>query len=214
MKIVAVVLISAVGILLTTIWDQKPESDPKQRKDNTEISLSIHFQDGLSGSSNDQLPDIGVQNDGCHLSLLLTNKTHETLTLWKPYCPQGDRAIRLEFKKTADAKTIGAARTCHDYTGSMGVPKTFTLLPDDSLVYCFDFSSYWSLPFVLNNGEVTTVFVRAVYESEKASGDPDFLPKNSDDVWVDEIATKWQQVRLTNVSGKRIATINETNILE
>ena len=214
MKIFTYILFCVASILLPSNSGQESDSNARRETATKEISLSIHFLDGLSASPNDRLPDIRFLHYGCHLSLLLTNKSDQMETLWKPYCPEGDAPIRLEFKKTADSETIGTARTSHGYTGGMGIPKTFTLKPDDSLVYRIDFSSFWSLPFVLNDGDDTTVFIRAVYNSRKADGSRNLLPDNSDDVWVGEIATEWQQVRLSNVSGKRIETRNEGNILK
>ena len=67
----------------------------------------------------------------------------------KPYCPEGDDAIRLEFKITQESEEVGIARTSHSYTGGMGIPKTVKLVSGDSLVYRVDFSSFWSLPFGL-----------------------------------------------------------------
>ena len=202
------------SVLVPFASGQENNAQAPRESDQTKLSLSIHFLDGLSAASSDGLPEIRFLGDGCPLSLLLTNKTAETITLWKPYCPEGDDAIRLEFKKNPDSETIGIAETFHAYTGGMGIPKTFTLNPGDSLVYQIDFSSFWSLPFVLNDGDDTTVFVRAVYESNKADNHRGRLLDNSSAIWVGQIATEWQKVRLSNVSGKRVETRNDTNILK
>ncbi len=107
---------------------------------------------------------------------------------------------------------MGDARISHLYTGGMGIP---TLKSEDSLVHRIDLSSYWSLPFVLNEGDSTTVFVRAVYDSARADPKRSFLPKNADEVWVGKVATDWQKVRLSNVSGKGVNTkFKGKNILE
>ena len=70
------------------------------------------------------------------------------------------------------------------------------------------------LPFALKDGDDTTVFVRAVYESDKADSNRSLLPENLSDVWVGKIETDWTQVRLSNVSGIPVATRNDTNILK
>ncbi len=214
MRLLTIVTISVAGILLASTSGQEAASQVEQNTDGPDLSLSLHYLDGLSAASNGNLPSIRFQRDGCHLSLLLTNKTGEVVTLWKPYCPQGDDAMRLEFKKAADSKTIGIAHTTRGYTGGMGIPKTFQLLPGNSLVHRIDLSRYWSLPFVLNDGDDTTVFVRAVYKSDKVDPKQVPLAENAGDVWVGEIATEWQQVRLTNASERRIETKNQTNILD
>ena len=214
MKLFAFVLIAAFSALIVAVPVQDSATDSKQKPVDNKLMLSLHFLDGLSANSNDNMPDMRFLHYGCHLSLLLTNKAGENVTLWKPYCPEGDSAIRLEFKKTSESKTVGVARISHNYTGGMGVPKTFTLVPSDSLVHRIDLSSYWSLPFVLNDGDDTTVFVRAVYESGKTDSKRSFLPKQSGDVWVGKIETDWTQVRLSNVSGKPVTSRNDTNILK
>ena len=214
MKLIAFVLVAAFSALIAAVPVQDSATDSKQKPIDKKLMLSLHFLDGLSAKSDDNMPDIRFLHYGCNLSLLLTNKAGENVTLWKPYCPEGDSAIRLEFKKTSESKTVGVARISHNYTGGMGVPKTFTLVPSDSLVHRIDLSSYWSLPFVLNDGDDTTVFVRAVYESDKAESKRSFLPKQSGDVWVGKIETDWTQVRLSNVSGKPVASRNDTNILK
>lgn len=200
--------------LIGVFWIQGRETATEHDRPKRELSLSVHYLDGLPSQSNSRMPDIRFLHDGCHLSLLLTNGTDKPITLWQPNCPEGDDAIRLEFKKAADSKTIGVARTSHFYTGGMGIPKTFTLESGDSMVHQIDFASFWSLPFVLNDGDDTTVFVRAVYESSKSGLDRRFLPENSADVWIGKVATEWEQVRLTNVSGKQIKTRNSVNILK
>ena len=214
MKLIAFVLIAAFSALIVAVPVQDSATDSKQKPVDNKLMLSLHFLDGLSANSNDNMPDMRFLHYGCHLSLLLTNKAGEKVTLWKPNCPEGDSAIRLEFKKTSESETVGVARISHAYTGGMGIPKTFTLVPSDSLVHRIDLSSYWSLPFVLNDGDDTTVFVRAVYESDKADSNRSFLPKQSGDVWVGKIETDWTQVRLSNVSGKPVASRNDTNILK
>ena len=214
MKLIAFVLIAAFSALIAAVPVQDSATDSKQKPIDKKLMLSLHFLDGLSAKSDDNMPDMRFLHYGCHLSLLLTNKAGENVTLWKPYCPEGDSAIRLEFKKTPESKTVGVARISHAYTGGMGISKTFTLVPSDSLVHRIGLSSYWSLPFVLNDGDDTTVFVRAVYESDKADSKRSSLPKQSGDVWVGKIETDWTQVRLSNVSGKPVTSRNDTNILK
>jgi hypothetical protein len=141
---------------------------------------------------------------GCHLSLLLTNTTKDEIHLWKPNCPEGDDAIRLEFKLDEDSKEVGAARTSHVYTGGMGIPKTMKLASGDSLVYRIDFSGFWSLPFVLKPGAQANLLVRAVYESKPMNAVrqrliPNATP-NANKVWTGRVETEWEQVRIVNLT--------------
>ena len=202
--------VAAIAALLTALlfW-------PASHVSPDELSLSLHFLDGLASQPKDEeLPDIRFLHFGCHLSLLLTNNSDETVTFWKPDCPPGDMAIRLEFKKAADSTNIGIAQISRAYTGGMGFPKTFTLSPFDSLVHQVDLSSFWSLPFALNDGDNANVFVRAVYESDKWQMDRSFMPGDSNDVWVGRLTTQWQEVSLSNVSGKLVGSSNPTNLFD
>ena len=123
MKLIAFVLIAAFSALIAAVPVQDSATDSKQKPIDKKLMLSLHFLDGLSAKSDDNMPDIRFLHYGCHLSLLLTNKAGENVTLWKPYCPEGDSAIRLEFKKTSESKTVGVARISLNYTGGMGSQK-------------------------------------------------------------------------------------------
>jgi len=213
MKFISILILALAVIVFACLASQEPPIGTTVNQDPSELSLSIHYLDGLTATSSDHPPNIRFLPDGCHLSLLITNSTEEPIVLWKPDCPEGDSAISLEFKKAMDSEKNGIARPSHDYTGGMGIPKTLTLAAGDSLVYRIDFSSYWSLPFALEDGGDTKVFVRAVYDSKKARTKRPMLPKNAEDVWVGRIETEWDEVRLTNRSRKSVQSRNDTNIL-
>ncbi len=203
---------TALVALVVFIWVQ---FRPPPNVAPDELALSIHFLDGLSGvSESNQLPRIRFLHYGCHLTLLLTNNSDQKLAFWKPECPEGDMAIRLEFKTEKNSRNIGAAHKSQGYTGGMGIPKTFELVPGDSLVHRIDLASYWSLPFELDDGDDATVYVRAVYESLETSSDRNSFAINPKRVWTGKILTDWQQIRLSNASGKPVRSRQQTNILD
>jgi len=168
-----------------------PVSDP--------LAISIHYLDGLSTRSGSAPREIRYLWHGAPFSLLLTNTSNRPIHLWKPYSPDGDKAIRLEFAKSGSGH-IGVARTSFAYTGGMGLPKTFTLAPGDSLVYQIDFASYWAVPFTLAPGATCELLVRAVYESRPISNSSEFDPPDAGSVWQGSVATEWEHVRLVNLS--------------
>jgi hypothetical protein len=210
----ATVLILAICVLPGTHTDaQQPGA---AIRDPAPIRLSIHYLDGLSSQSRDEPQEIRFLHRGCHLSLLLTNRSKREIHLWKPSCPEGDDAIRLEFRVKRESEKVGIARTSHSYTGGMGIPRTLKLVPGDSLVYRIDFSSFWSLPFVLEPHKGCELLVRAVYESTPTEErDPDFLPDNAASVWTGRVQTDWQRVKIWNVTDRTVPEFHRgINLLE
>jgi hypothetical protein len=184
---------------------EKGEADKPQ--DAPPLRLSIHYLDGLSARSGKLPKEIRFLHYGCHLSLLLTNSTKDDMHLWKPNCPEGDAAIHLEFKRDTDSKEIGIAQISQVYTGGMGIPKTMTLVPGDSFVQRIDFSSYWSLPFVLEPKAQSEMLVRAVYESKpidpkRPARDYEAAP-HAAKVWTGRIETEWERVRIVNLTDAK-----------
>jgi hypothetical protein len=166
-------------------------------------SVSISFT-GTNSSVVSEIGDLQFSNVGCELSLHLKNEMDAPLVLWEPYCPEGDQAFWLEFKKHETSNDVGKARTCHMYTGGMGIAKTFTLQPGESFVQLYDLSSYWALPFDLADGESTTAWARAVYQSNRAAGRGRYAPENASEVWEGKIATEWRQIKISNTSGSHV----------
>ena len=78
MKIFAVALIGFSGLLLSGIFGQEYDNGVARKTNEADLSISVHFLDGLSGNSSDNLPDMRFLHYGCHLGLLLTNKTDKT----------------------------------------------------------------------------------------------------------------------------------------
>jgi hypothetical protein len=163
--VAGVLATSAVSVVCLSAYTDSTEATP--------LRLAIHYLDGLSARSRDTPQDLRFLHYGCHLSLLLTNTSKDEIHLWKPNCPEGDDAIRLEFKLDADSQEIGTAQTSHVYTGGMGIPKTMKLVPGDSLVYRIDFSSFWSLPFVLKPGAQADLLDSSQASSDYSGPDPD-----------------------------------------
>jgi hypothetical protein len=215
MKLLPVV----AGVLVTSAVSVVCLSAYTDSKEATPLRLAIHYLDGLSARSRDTPQDLRFLHYGCHLSLLLTNTSKDEIHLWKPNCPEGDDAIRLEFKLDADSQEIGTAQTSHVYTGGMGIPKTMKLVPADSLVYRIDFSSFWSLPFALKPGAQANLLVRAVYESKpihpkRAAIIPDLTPTASK-VWHGRIETPWERVHVVNLTDSETPKAHRNiNLLE
>jgi hypothetical protein len=182
-------------------------------KDSPRVSL--HYLDGLSAASRDTPQDIRFLPSGCPLSLLLTNTTKGEIHLWKPNCPQGDDAIRLEFKRDTESKEIDTARMAREYTGGSGRPRTMKLAPDDSLICQIDLSSSWSLPFVLKPGAKADLLVRAVYESKPIASHKSPLAPHADTVWNGRIQTEWERVRIGNITDSEAPKGHQgANLLE
>jgi hypothetical protein len=164
------------------------------------LKLAVHYQDGLTARSGGEPRRLAFMWHGCHFSLLFTNTTGEEMHLWKPHCPPGDLGLRFEFKTDEKSPNIEVARTSHAYTAGMGLSKTITLLPGDSLVRQVDFASYWSVPFKLKAEERRSFLMRAVYESAlDPRADPKVAP-HAGKVWQGRLETPWERVTITNVT--------------
>ena len=213
---VAATLILGMCALFGTHTNAQEAPAATRDRDPQPLRLSIHYLDGLSAQSRDEPQEIRFLHHGCHLSLLLTNTSKHEIHLWKPYCPEGDDAIRLEFKVSHDSEEVGIARTSHSYTGGMGIAKTFRLVPGDSLVYRIDFSSFWSLPFVLESHKGRELLLRAVYESKPLQRPvPTLIPGTADKVWVGRVQTDWERVKIWNVTDETVPKYHRgVNLLE
>jgi len=205
---IAIAATLTAGLCAPSLSASPPSSDAKREGGPKSVPLrvSIHYLDGLSGQSSDKPPEIRFLRNGCHLSVLLTNVTEKDIHLWRPYCPQGDDAIRLEFKRNADSKEVGSAHMVRCYTGGSGLPKTLKLVSRDSLIYRVDFSESWSLPFVLEPGTSSSFLVRAVYDSKPLDPKRSYRPADAEKVWQGRIETPWEEVRVVNVTESKTPT--------
>ena len=168
------------------------------------LRISLFYSDGLSARSGDKPQDLWFLPVGCQLTFLVTNMTKRDICLWRPFCPEGDHAIRFEFKTNENSKQIGVAQSFYFYTGGSGVTQTMKLVPGDSVVYQVDFSSRWSLPFVLDPGASANMLVRAVYESQSVDLDRTFVPSDAEKVWHGRVATGWERVRVLNRTDSKV----------
>lgn len=192
----------AVQLVLFTSCSQNREKTNVSRPDAA-ISVSIHYSDGLEASSLDDEESLVFNNGMVPIFLRFTNTSDQVLTLWKPYCPQGDRGIAFEFKLEKDSKRVEIATPNHGYTGGMGFPKTLRLEKGKSLILPVDFGNFWSVPFALKPGKDATLYFRFVYESRRGTLLKEDKPKDANVVWEGRVESEWQLLRLVNV-GKDV----------
>jgi hypothetical protein len=193
-------LTAALTLFTSQIACSKEQALPHSSSPSSApITISIHYFDGLSTRSGPAPREIRYFWYGAPFSLLLTNTSSKTLHLWKPYSPEGDKAIRLEFKKTESDRT-GVAHPPYGHMGSNALPKTFTLAPGDSLVYQINLPGNWVVPFTLESVTTCELLVRAVYESGPVGYPSKFDPPDAGAVWQGRVATDWEHVRIVNVS--------------
>jgi len=186
------------GILIGTAYPVQAA----ELQTNTNVSVTIHDSHGLSvNSAPNELLEIVLFASHTHIHLKISNTTKKGLTLWRPYCPEGDRAMTIEFRETGSPDRIFRGGTGYDYTGGMGIPKVLTLAPGDDLIVNVDFLSEWTLPVTLKAGEVRELEMRAVYRSEPLAGKRMLGSKDAERVWTGTATSKWSKVRVVNRTG-------------
>ena len=139
------------------------------------------------------------------------------MMLWRPYCPNGDAAMSIEFREASAPDKIFRARPGFDYTAGMGIPKVFTLAPRNDLIVNVDFQSEWILPLTLEVDQIRELEMRAVYRSEPLTEAERNFPgtdkalqarwnnevKKMEQVWTGVATSNWQKVRIINRTGER-----------
>jgi hypothetical protein len=217
---IALVLASAVWAVSVPV---APASEPEK---NIPLTLTLYDSHGLSAdSAADHVLEIILFKSNTHIHLKISNTTDHGLILWRPYCPQGDAAMNIEFRQSAvpDKVLVAHAGMGYAYTAGMGNPTVFTLAPRDDLIVNVDFLNEWNLPFAMKAAETREFEMRAVYRSESLTedkfkqlfgteemehlyGTKEMMEhvlgtKEIRRVWSGIAASKWQKVRVINRTG-------------
>ena len=171
---------------------------------SNEVAIAIHHVSGLSQqSSQGEVPQLILFKPHTHFHLKITNTAADPLTLWKPHCPQGDTALRIQFRSKAAPDKVLESSTQRRYTAGMGLPKTLELGSGDDLIIDVDFLSWdWSMPMALRAGEVRAMEMRVVYHSRAYAGEVSDYTKQLPPVWVGRVSSSWEPVRIINRTGK------------
>jgi hypothetical protein len=215
-----------VLLLASLIWTAcvAPASEPEK---NSEVTVTLYDSNGLSsGSAKDHVLEIILYKPHTHIHLKISNTTDQAITLWRPYCPQGDAAMNIEFRETAVPDKIFRAFTGANYAymAGSGFPKAFTLAPGNDLIVNVDFLNEWSLPFSMKVGETREFEMRAVYRSaplteermehfrkemegsfgSKELAEHVFGLKEIERVWSGVATSDWQKARVINHTGAAV----------
>ena len=177
----------------------------------TEVPLrvTLHDSHGFSAASApNQRLELVLFADHTHMHFRISNTTDQTLSLWKPYCPEGDDAIVVEFREPAHPQKVLRATTGWCYTGGMGLPKVFGLVGHDDLIVNINFTSgmNWILPMPVPQDARLDMEVRVGYRSRNLSAEE--LKRYSTypvgKVWEGEVVGDWQPITILNRTGKSI----------
>jgi len=173
------------------------------------LRVTLHDSDGLSvASAPEGRLELILFADHTHLHLRVTNLTDQPVTLWKPFCPEGDHSILVEFRDPATPHKVLRATPGWDYTGGMGIPKTFSLAAHDDLIVNVNFvsDSDWILPMRIAKDERRELEVRVGYRSRNLDDKTakQFENDKLQKVWEGEVIGDWHRIVLSNRSGKAI----------
>ncbi|WP_050027423.1 hypothetical protein [Verrucomicrobium sp. BvORR034] len=173
------------------------------------ITVAIHDSHGLSAASAEAHHlEIILFKPHTHIHLKISNTTQQALLLWRPYCPEGDDAMCIEFREASAPDKVFSAHTGYSYTGGMGIPKVLALAPADDLLVNVDFLNEWVLPFSMQADEIREMEVRATYRSAPLTDERQkslFGSKPKYLVWTGESVSDWKKVRIINRTGSKIA---------
>lgn len=132
----------------------------------------------------------------------------KVITLWQPYCPEGDHAIVIEFRDPGSPSKVFRARPGWGYTGGMGIPKVFTLAGRDDRIVNLDFVSDvdWTFPIHISKDSRREFEVRVGYRSQNLSDEEvkKYGSYKLEKVWEGEFIGDWQKISVRNASGKAI----------
>lgn len=173
------------------------------------LKVTLHDSHGLTqASAPDHRLELILFADHTHMHVRLSNSSDETLTLWKPFCPEGDDAILLEFRESAHPERVLRASPGWGYTAAMGFPKAFGLAPHDDLIVNINFVSDvdWIFPTKVAKDARLDMEVRVGYRSQNLTEDQSkrIAPYPVAKVWEGEVVGKWQPITIINRSGKTI----------
>jgi hypothetical protein len=200
-------------------------SEPKA---TSEVAVTFFDSNGLSAeSAPDHVVELVLFKEHNHAHLKISNTTDHPLVLWQPHCPEGDRAMTIEFRESAAPDKVyrAFAGMNHVYLTGMGLPKTLTLAPSADLIANVDFLNDWSFPFSMNATETRDLEIRVVYRSarlseeefkrytgkdmEKLYGSKELAErvlgtKMMEQVWTGVATSDWEKVRVFNRTGAKV----------
>jgi len=199
----------AAPIILTLLFGVIPLAHPAEPAETNAITMTIHDSTGLSSeSATSNTLDIILFKAHTHIHLKISNTTQRGIMLFRPYCPEGDDAMAVEFRSPNAPDVVFRTRPQRDYTAGMGITKAFTLAPGDDLLVNVGFLSDWPLPFPIGEGETRELEVRSVYRSAPLTDKVDislFGTEKNKLIWEGSHTSKWQKARIINRSGKAIS---------
>ena len=182
----------------------------------TALGIILHDSHGVSSASaQNHVLEVILFRPHTHIHFKISNTTDQGLTLWRPYCPEGDAAMNIEFREASAPDKVFRAHTSFDYTGGMGIPKVFTLAPRDDLIVNVDFQSEWILPFTLEAKQTREMEMRGVYRSQPKADDGrnrSLTSKEMERVWSGVATSNWQKVCIINRTGGRFEPVSYTHL--
>ena len=186
---------------------QAEESEPAK---SSGVTVMIHDSQGVSfDSAPNQVLEVILFKSHTHIHFKISNTTDKGLTLWRPYCPQGDAAMSIEFREVdVPDKVYRSYPGYYAYTRGMGIPKVFTLAPSNDLIVNVDFLSEWILPMTVKADQTRELEMRAVYRSVPLTDEQKkrLLPEpvKIEQVWSGGATSNWQKVRIINRTGATV----------
>ena len=198
------VLLSAYTLPALACGKESEVSAPSAGQKN-EVAIAIHDSNGVSFESAwDGVSEVILFKPHTHIHLKISNVSGKPLTLWQPYCPEGDLAMVIEFRELRKPDEVFRSGLRMGYTAGMGFPKVFKLAPGGDLIVNVDLvEGYWTLPIAFAEAESREVEMRAVYEpAEKA-----MLKTEGKELraWGGKAVSPWHKVRISNRTGKAIS---------
>ena len=195
-------------LVLALNWTS-PSAQSADSQDAPAIRVILHDSDGLSSASAPQHHlGLNLFKSHTHIHVRISNVSDRALTLWQPYCPEGDDAIVVEFRDPASLLKVFRARPSWGYTAGMGLPKVFTLAGRDDRIVSLDFVSDldWAFPIHLPKGALRELEVRVGYRSRNLSDEEvkKYGSYKIEKVWEGEFVGDWQKISVRNASGKAI----------
>lgn len=202
-KIMNAAFTTLAGLVCATWLAQA--SEPAQ---SSAITVTLHDSHGLSAASAEShLLEIILFKPHTHFHLKISNTTQKDLTLWRPYCLEGDDAMSIEFREAKAPDKVFRSHTGYSYTGGMGIPKVLTLAAGDDLLVNVDLLNEWVLPFPLQPDEIREMEVRAVYRSGPLTDERQkslFGSKKKEQVWSGVSTSEWHKARIINRTGSKL----------
>jgi len=189
--------------VLATAQEKVSDAPVENKREKSEVAIAIHDSHGVSyESAKDGICEVILFMAHTHIHLKITNAGAKPLTLWRPGCPEGDGAMRIEFRELNKPDEVFRSGTMTDYTAGSGIARVFDLAPDCDLIVNVDFLGDWTLPiaFAAKDGW-RDVEMRAVYEPAESSPNGD---RGLVKAWGGKAVSPWRRVRMVNRTEKAL----------